>query len=195
MNKTANKNVAKVSLIGKDVSDEIAFPLILARLMEQSRMVESGCREYTGYIHPTGYGMSIFKAKNWRTHRLMWMAVHGRRLIGRERIMHSCDNRRCIHPNHLILGTQKLNIIDAVQKGRQFHRAKTHCPQGHAYAEHAHFHMTKDPRQFSPWRTCKMCALIRCRKVAGWPEWAWTLPRQPKGTRPDFTSAKPVSNE
>lgn len=40
-------------------------------------------------------------------------------------IMHTCDNPRCVNPIHLIVGTQKDNIQDAVKKGRV---SRTHQP-------------------------------------------------------------------
>lgn len=33
-------------------------------------------------------------------------------------IMHSCDNTKCVNPDHLVLGTQKENIHDMIKKGR-----------------------------------------------------------------------------
>jgi hypothetical protein len=36
-------------------------------------------------------------------------------------ILHRCDNRACVNPNHLFVGMQKDNVTDAISKGRQRH--------------------------------------------------------------------------
>lgn len=187
-----SKTAANDRYIGKNVPDEIALPLILARMMGRRHFAESGCHEYTGYLHPLGYGDIMFKGKNWKVHRLVWICLHGPiPSWPRAVVMHSCDNRKCINPEHLSLSTQQDNIRDCVSKGRQASRRKTHCPNGHEYAKYAHYHSGPNYiQQATPWRACKMCALVRHRKRAGWPEHLWGIPAQPHGQRKSFTAAK-----
>lgn len=138
---------------------EEALPIIFERVMGRRHFAESGCIEYTGYVHKWGYGYIQFQGKNWKVHRLVWTAIVGPIPDGGV-IMHSCDNRKCINMDHLSLGTQQANIRDCAAKKRQASNRKTHCPKGHAYAEHAIYYTTKDPaanQQANPWRRCGAC--------------------------------------
>lgn len=171
-----NTLTANDRYIGKDVPDEVALPLILARILSRRHFAESGCHEYTGYIGPSGYGDIIFKTQRWKVHRLYWILLHGP--IPRwphAVVIHSCDNRKCINPEHLSLGTQQDNIRDCVTKGRQASRRKTHCPHGHAYAEHAEYVTNpKFIQQATPWRRCRECARTRWQRMT----------QSAKGTQP-----------
>jgi hypothetical protein len=68
--------------------------------------------------YSNGYGAIAFDNKKYLAHRAVYSAIHGS--IPRELdVCHACDNRACINPSHLWLGTRKQNMEDMVAKGRQ----------------------------------------------------------------------------
>lgn len=82
---------------------------------------ETGCWEWTGGMRPNGYGVVVLGIKylpaSIRAHRFSWMAFNGEIPDGLF-VLHKCDNRKCINPNHLFLGTHKDNAEDRERKGR-----------------------------------------------------------------------------
>ena len=76
---------------------------------------ETNCWNWTGYIGLHGYGTYRMPDKNWLAHRLVFESING--YVPRV-VMHSCDNRKCVNPDHLQDGTQKKNLQDMVDRGR-----------------------------------------------------------------------------
>lgn len=82
---------------------------------------ERGCIEWTGPTFGNGYGaIHRFGGRSgptFQAHRVAYELVHGPIAEGLV-LRHKCDNRPCINPDHLEVGTQADNVRDKVERGR-----------------------------------------------------------------------------
>jgi hypothetical protein len=78
----------------------------------------TGCFEWTSSLDGWGYGhIRLEKGKKIRAHRFSYLNFKGEIPDGML-VCHSCDNPKCVNPDHLWLGTNKDNSEDMVKKGR-----------------------------------------------------------------------------
>lgn len=97
-----------------------------------SKVDRSGeCWLWTGARDHAGYGIFCLEGRphpRWvGAHRVAWMLEHGE-IPAAAVAMHTCDNPRCVRPDHLRLGSQSENLRDCFAKGR--HPWRTYNPAG-----------------------------------------------------------------
>lgn len=138
----SNRN-SKGQYLKDDISIELKF-WILVDIKNDSE-----CWEWLGIKYPTNYGRFWFDNKEGVAHRFSYKFLIGD--IPKELIAcHKCDNRSCVNPHHIFLGTYSDNIIDSVKKKRQVNIRKTHCIKGHPFnKENTYVYKSK--------RGCRLC--------------------------------------
>lgn len=81
--------------------------------------------------HDKGYSwFRITGMPKQKGHRASWILHYGE-VPDDFHVLHKCDVRNCVNPDHLFLGTNQDNIEDKVRKGRQGRRGpvkKFFCP-------------------------------------------------------------------
>lgn len=121
------------------------------------RIPWSGCWIWMGGLNGDGYGnYKDSEGTQHRAHRLVWTILRGSIPLGLF-VLHKCDIRCCVNPEHLYIGDQVDNIGDALARDRiqGRNRGITHCHRGHEFtSENTRVETTGS-------RRCRTCARLR----------------------------------
>ena len=97
---------------------------------------EDECWEWQGMTIRSGYGrIYTGNYKKELAHRVAWQLTYGDIPDGEGYhgtcVLHTCDNRKCVNPKHLFIGSHADNIHDMCRKGR-YHQENIPFGEGHA---------------------------------------------------------------
>lgn len=70
---------------------------------------------YWKRVEKKSYGYISFKGKNYIAHRLSYEIYRGP-IVNKLFVLHACDNKSCVNPNHLRLGTHQQNMNDCAKR-------------------------------------------------------------------------------
>lgn len=79
------------------------------------------CWIWRGPFYQSGYGGFSVGSNSYYAHRFAWELEHGRAPVDGEQVRHTCDNRRCVNPAHLVIGSFSDNMQDAIDRDRFAH--------------------------------------------------------------------------
>lgn len=83
-----------------------------------------------GYGQLQDWNLETKKQKTMYAHRVSFTHYTGIEVPDGKDLMHSCDNRACINPDHLSIGTRRDNMADCKNKNRHHHGLKATLAHG-----------------------------------------------------------------
>jgi len=73
------------------------------------------CWNWKGRKNEFGYGLFDLMQIPKRAHRVIWELLNGPISEGKQ-VLHKCDNKSCVNPDHLYLGTHTDNVMDILDR-------------------------------------------------------------------------------
>ena len=130
----------------------------LCVVAQHIKVAANDCWEWTG-AKSRGYGQLTHQGKHTTAHRFVF-GMFREPIKDGAWVLHHCDNRSCVNPDHLYQGSPADNRQDMLKRGRWSHKwaSRIACSVGHLYGT-ANFRIARDGS-----RVCRTCQREAMRK-------------------------------
>lgn len=92
---------------------------VAARFWSKVKLAKGdACWEWQAFCYPSGHGQFHLNGKDMSAARALWIFEHGE-LQKDQYVCHTCDNPRCVRPDHLYLGNHQTNMTDVIVRKRR----------------------------------------------------------------------------
>lgn len=90
---------------------------ILKRFASKVAIGADGCHDWQSTLHRDGYGKFWFNGMQIAAHRMAYLLYCGE-IPDEAWVLHHCDNRKCVNPEHLYIGDAAQNSQDRSKRLR-----------------------------------------------------------------------------